>query len=144
MSTPAPAASIIPSLFVDAVEPLRTFYIEKLGFDHMMGVVGKDGQLDFCIVMRDGAMVMIGRPEDRIDGSAAKHTTRRPVDLYFYLPDVDGYHADLSKRGVAISQPLTTQWWGDRNFAVEDPYGYQLWFCQNVGEPEPPPGVTMI
>jgi hypothetical protein len=45
---------------------------------------------------------------------------------------------------VPIAAPLKTQWWGDRNFAVHDPYGYQLWFCQTVGEPEPPPGVKMI
>lgn len=144
MSTQTTPASVIPSLFVDSVEALQTFYLEKLGFEHMMGVVGKDGRLDFCIVTRDGAMVMLGRPQDRIEGTSERHATRRPLDLYFYFQDVDAYHAELQKRGVPVTEPLTTQWWGDRNFAVQDPYGYQLWFCQTVGEPEPPPGVKMI
>jgi uncharacterized glyoxalase superfamily protein PhnB len=139
VSTQAAPATIIPNLFVDSVEPLQKFYLDKLGFSHMMGIVGKDGRLDFCIVTRDGAMVMLGRPEDRIEG-----TTRRPLALYFYFQDVDAYHTELQGRGVRVTEPLTTQWWGDRNFAVEDPYGYQLWFCQTVGEPQPPPGVTMI
>ena len=57
-----PNAPVVPSFWVDSVETLRSFYLEKLGFGHMMGIVGKDGQLDFCIVFRDDAMVMIGRP----------------------------------------------------------------------------------
>lgn len=140
----APGASIIPSFWVDSVEPVRDFYIQKLGFEHMMGVVGKDGRLDFCIVTRQGAMVMMGRPEDRVEGSAEAHPTRRPVEIYIYVPDVDRFHAEVAERGVETVEPLTTQWWGDRTFAVKDPYGYQIWFCQNVGEPSPPPGVTMI
>ena len=39
--TEAPGGtSIIPSVWVDEIEPVRDFYIEKLGFSHMMGVVG--------------------------------------------------------------------------------------------------------
>lgn len=142
--TQSPASMIVPSFWVDAVEPVRQFYLEKLGFEHMMGVVGKDGLLDFCIVVREGAMIMIGRPEDRIDGTADKYPTRRPVEIYVYISDVDRYHDEVKGRGISIVEPLTTQWWGDRTFAVRDPYGYQLWFCMNVGEPAPPPGVTMI
>lgn len=144
MSPQAAPASVIPNLFVDAVEPLQKFYLEKLGFEHMMGVVGKDGLLDFCIVTRDGVMVMLGRPQDRIEGTSERHATRRPLELYFYFPDVDAYHAELQKRSVPVVEALTTQWWGDRNFAVQDPYGYRLWFCQTVGELEPPPGVKVI
>ena len=36
---------------------------------------------------------------------------------------------------------------GDRNFAVQDPYGYRLWFCQTVTEwkeVSPPPGVKVV
>lgn len=45
---------------------------------------------------------------------------------------------------MAVTEALATQWWGDRNFAVKDPYGYTLWFYQTVGAPTPPPGVTMV
>lgn len=141
----APATSpVIPSFWVDSIEPLRNFYLEKLGFGHMMGVVGKDGKLDFCIVTRDSAMIMLGRPEDRIEGTAEKYPTRRPIEIYVNVKDVDRFHAEVKERGVAIVDPLTTQWWGDRTFAVKDPYGYQLWFFQTVSEPAPPPGVKMI
>jgi len=144
MSESQSAASVVPSFWVDAVEPVRDFYLQKLGFEHMMGVIGKDGRLDFCIVTREGAMIMIGRPEDRIEGANEKYPTRRPVEIYVYVKDVDRYHDQVKGGGVDVVEPLTTQWWGDRTFAVRDPYGYQLWFCQTVGEPVPPPGVKMM
>jgi uncharacterized glyoxalase superfamily protein PhnB len=144
MSAPQRTGSVTPSFWVDAVEPLRNFYLEKLGFEHMMGVVGKDGSLDFCIVKRDGAMIMMGRPEDRIEGTGATYPTRRPIEIYLSVKDVDAYHDEVARRGVAITEPLTTQWWGDRTFAVRDTYGYQLWFYQPVGEPRPPTGVKMV
>lgn len=144
MSEQQSAPQIVPNFWVESVEPLRTFYLEKLGFEHMMGVVGKDGKLDFTIVTRDGLMVMIGRPDKRIDGSAPAYSTDRPVELYLYVRDVDALHGEVIAREVAVSDPLTTQWWGDRTFSVKDPYGYTIWFCQTVAEPAPPPGVTMI
>jgi uncharacterized glyoxalase superfamily protein PhnB len=135
---------IIPSFFVDSVETLRSFYLDRLGFGHMMGIVGKDGNFDFSIVTRDGLMIMIGRPQERIDGTAPSSGAPRPVDIYFYVRNVDDLHAEFVGRGVAIAEPLTTQWWGDRTFSVKDPYGYMIWFSQTVADVQPPAGVKMV
>jgi uncharacterized glyoxalase superfamily protein PhnB len=138
------ARQVVPNIYVDAIEEIRDFYIDRLGFAHMMGVVGKDGRLDFCIVTRAGAMVMFARPQQQIEGTARAHTTPRPLSIYFEVDDADGYHDEVKARGVTVSDPLTNQWWGDRTFAVRDPYGYQLWFYQHVGEIAPPPGITVV
>ena len=50
MNSTARPASVIPLRYVASVDSLRDFYMEQLGFDHLMGMVGKDGQLDFAIV----------------------------------------------------------------------------------------------
>lgn len=138
---------VIPQLYVESVEKARDFYIEKLGFGHMMGVVGKDGKFDFAIVKRDAAMVMFARPDTKVEGSGEKYPTKRPVELYIYVPDVDAYHESMRERQVRVVEPLKTQWWGDRNFAVEDAYGYRVWFLQTVeewGKIIPPPGVKVV
>jgi PhnB protein len=140
----ADTTPVVPNFWVDAVEPVREFYMEKLGFDHLMGIVGKDGKLDFAIVRRENAMIMMGRPQEKIDGTAERYPTKRPLEVYVYVKDIDAYHAEVVKRGVKIKDPLTTQWWGDRNFGVQDPHGYQLWFGQTVGELQPPPGVKVV
>lgn len=143
-AAPEMPSGVIPSFWVEAVEPLRDFYLEKLGFGHMMGIVGKDGKFDFGIVQRGGAMVMMGRPQSPGAGVTRGQPGTRQLDIYFYVEDVDAYHGDVRSRGVTVTEALATQWWGDRTFAVKDPYGFTLWFCQNVGAPEPPPGVTMV
>jgi len=142
MGKEAPKA-VTPMITVDSVDDLRTFYVEKLGFSHMMGVVGKDGQFDFCTVVRDGAKVMLMRPKEPVDG-ARPSTAKRPVEIYLEVSDVDALHDDVRKRGVRPTLPLETQWWGDRTFAVIDPYGYQIWFYQTVAEPKPPQGTKVV
>ncbi len=135
--------TVMPMISVDSVDALRSFYVEKLGFSHMMGVVGKDGQFDFCTVVRDGAKVMLMRPQERLDGTAPS-ATRRPVEIYLEVADVDRFHDEVKKRGVRVTLTLETQWWGDRTFAVMDTYGYQIWFYQTVAEPKPPQGTKIV
>jgi uncharacterized glyoxalase superfamily protein PhnB len=142
MSKDAPK-TVMPMISVDSVDALRKFYVEKLGFDHMMGVVGKDGQFDFCTVVRDGAKVMLMRPQEHIEG-AGPSRSKRPVEIYLEVSDVDSLHDEVRKRDVRVTLPLETQWWGDRTFAVIDPYGYQIWFYTTVAEPKPPLGTKIV
>jgi uncharacterized glyoxalase superfamily protein PhnB len=135
--------AVMPMISVDSVDALRSFYVDKLGFSHMMGVVGKDGQFDFCTVMRDGAKVMLMRPQEPQDGLKPSGT-KRPMEIYLEVADVDLLHEAVSKKGVKVTLPLETQWWGDRTFAVMDPYGYQIWFYQTVAEPKPPQGTKIV
>jgi uncharacterized glyoxalase superfamily protein PhnB len=136
-------AQLIPLIYVDSVDQARDFYIEKLGFDHQMGMLGKDGRLDFCTVTLGGAKIMFARPHENIDGAGAAKS-KRAVEIYIEVADVDAHHERLKKNKVEITNPLTDQWWGDRNFAMTDLYGYQIWFYQTVGEPKLPEGAKMI
>jgi uncharacterized glyoxalase superfamily protein PhnB len=137
MNSDARPASVIPLRFVESVDAMRSFYIDSLGFEHTMGMIGKDGQLDFAIVQRGGAMLMLSRPQDG-------RITAGPVEIYVEVEDVDVYHGELAARGVAIIQAPETQWWGDRNFSLADPAGHTIWFWKTVADMQPPPGVTMI
>ena len=59
----------------------------------------------------------------------------------FYQAVVGGHQRHSSVVATPVvraTPPLETQWWGDRTFAVMDPYGYQIWFYQTVAEPKPP------
>ena len=86
---------------------------------------------------------MLQRPPQRMEGTNAT-SSRRPVELYIGVDNVNEYHDQVKKRGVQISDPLTDQWWGDRTFTVMDPFGYHIWFYQTVGEIKPPPGAKIV
>ncbi len=134
---------VMPIITVDSVDEVHRFYTERLGFQHLMGVVGKDGGLDFVTVIHSGVRIMFSRAQEKMSGTE-RSSGKRPVEIYVEVEDVDGYHDQLKKRGIRITTPLTTQWWGDRTFTIQDPYGYQLWFYQPVAEPKPPQGAKII
>src|SRR5215467_1688329 len=128
-------AQLMAMIYVDSVEDARSFYVDKLGFAHMMGMLGKDGRLDFCTVSLSGARIMLMRPAQRMEGTNAT-SEKRPVELYLEVADVEAYHDQLKKQKIKPTTPLTDQWWGDRTFTVMDPFGYLIWFYQNVAEPK--------
>jgi uncharacterized glyoxalase superfamily protein PhnB len=132
--------SVMPIIAVESVDATRDFYVDKLGFSHVMGMVGKDGQLDFVTVVLGAARMMFSRAA----GAASRTTPKQSVEIYLAVADVEAYHATLKQKGVAITDPLTVQWWGDRTFKVLDPNGYQLWFYTNVAEPVPPQGAKLV
>ena len=136
-------AQLMPMISVDSVDQVRAFYVEKLGFSHMMGMLGKDGQLDFCTVTLGGAKVMLTRTQEKMEGTSTG-SSKRPVEIYLEVADVDGFHNEVKKKGVKITEALTDQWWGDRTFKVMDPVGYQIWFYQTVGEIKPPQGAKIV
>ena len=131
---------VMPMITVRSVDAIRSFYVDTLGFSHVMGMVGKDGQLDFCTVVMGEARIMFMRAPGESSAPAGK----QPVEIYLEVEDVDALHKRLKKNGVAITDPLTLQWWGDRTFKVLDPNGYEIWFYANVTEPTPPQGAKLV
>ena len=77
---------LIPIIAVDSVDAIRDFYVDKLGFEHVMGVIGKDGQLDFVTVVLGGARVMFTRGPQ---SEPAPRAGKRSVDLYLQVDDVE-------------------------------------------------------
>jgi uncharacterized glyoxalase superfamily protein PhnB len=83
----------------------------------------------------------------RLCASSASSTSieaKRPVEIYLEVANVDSLHDEVRARGVRVTLPLETRRWGDRTFAVMDPYGYQLWLYQTVSEPKPPQGTKIV
>jgi PhnB protein len=136
-------AQLMAMIYVDSVELARSFYVERLGFAHLMGMLGKDGQLDFCTVSLGGARIMLMRPAEDMTGTHATGE-KRQVEFYIEVADVDAYFEQLKKQKVKTTTPLAEQWWGDRTFTIQDPYGYTVWFYQNVAEPKLPAGAKVV
>lgn len=97
------AGRVMPMIVVASVDAIRNFYVDTLGFSHVMGMVGKDGQFVFCTVVMGEARIMFMRAP----GDAASPTGKQPVEIYLEVEDVDALHNRLKKKGVAISDPLT-------------------------------------
>jgi uncharacterized glyoxalase superfamily protein PhnB len=138
------SGKLIPIIAVESVDATRDFYVDKLGFSHVMGVVRKDGQLDFVTVILEGSRVMFMRSEAARAAAPRTPPDKQAVEIYMQVDDVDAYHDRLKKKSVKIADPLTVQWWGDRTFKVLDPNGYLIWFFTHVAEPKPPQGAKIV
>src|SRR5258708_39902077 len=110
-------AQLMPMISVDSVDQARAFYVDKLGFGHLMGMLGKDGQLDFCTVTLGGGKVMLTRPQARTEGNGLT-STKRPVEIYFEVDDVNAYHDRVKDKGVKVTTGLTDQRWSDPTITV--------------------------
>jgi uncharacterized glyoxalase superfamily protein PhnB len=83
-----------------------------------------------------------------------KNKSGAGVVVYLEVPDVDAFHGLVVKRGAKTVGPPTSQFYGIRDFFVQDPDGYRLMFyqpivmtsCQSCGMPlkDAVPGVTMF
>lgn len=135
--------AVMPIITVDSVDNAHDFYTGELGFTRSMGVAGQDGRFNMVTLVLGGARIMFARPQAKMDGTQPL-AGKRAVEVYLEVADVEAYHAQLKKRSVNICDPLTLQWWGDKTFKVRDPYGYEIWFYQKVGEPKPPQGVKVV
>ncbi len=62
----------------------------------------------------------------------AKHEHGVGVAVYLHVADVDRYCRALKKRRVPAVVPLKTQFYGIRDFTVEDPDGYRLVFYMPI------------
>jgi uncharacterized glyoxalase superfamily protein PhnB len=89
------AGRVMPMIVVGSVDAIRNFYVDTLGFAHVMGMVGKDGQLDFCTVVMGEARIMFMRGP----GDTPAPTGKQPVEIYLEVEDVDALHNRLTKRG---------------------------------------------
>jgi len=73
----------------------------------------------------------------------AKNKSGVGIGVYVMVPDVDDYHAKITKRGVTIVSPPKSQFYGIRELTLLDPDGFRFMFyttikmdnCQSCGMP---------
>jgi len=130
--------SVTPNLLVQDIERSTTFYRDVLGFS-VKQTVPETAPFVFVWLERDGVPVFLNDPR------AADHDypeiSRRPAGgtatMFFIVSNVDAFHATVAPQAKVI-MPLKTQFYGMREFAIEDPDGHILTFAERIAEDEKP------
>lgn len=118
-----------PVLLVRDVSRAHDYYTSALGF----GAARMWGEPPtFCIVRRDGLELMLSQvdagDEFRPNGSYGHR-----IDAYFWVHDVDAFHAELTGSGAAVTSAPEDRSYCCREFEVRDPDGHVLCFGQETG-----------
>ena len=127
-------SKLTPNLVVANVERSLAFYVDTLGFTR--GLTVPDAAPFAFGSVTSGAVEIFFN-----DAAAATKeypaSANRPIGatgtMFIEMQGVDALH-DRLKGSVKIVMPLVTQFYGLREFAIEDPDGYIITFAERVAE----------
>jgi len=150
MSTPKGHYPLAVSLTSKDMSKSVAFYRNVLGFELESVWPDADRPLWANLVL-DRQSVMLGAAMGAEQVAGCSHGTpeqvallkravedlakNRPgvgVTIYVEVPDVDAYHERVKSRGGRPLMSPTTEFYGLRDFAIDDPEGYRLNFYTNV------------
>jgi uncharacterized glyoxalase superfamily protein PhnB len=129
-------SKLTPNLVVADVERSLTFYADVLGFARGLHVPEQSpfvfasvtgGPVEIFFNLTDA--VLKDHPEwaGRTSPSAAS-------SMFIEVQGVDELYRRTAPR-AKIVMPIVTQWYGMREFGVEDPDGHIIIFAERVGQP---------
>jgi lactoylglutathione lyase len=126
---------LTPNLLVANVERSLAFYTGTLGFERGM-TVPDESPLVFASVTSGAIEIFF----NDVTAAAKEYPgfSGRPIGatgtLFIEVEGVDALHDRLKglKGSVTIVMPIVTQFYGMREFAIEDPDGYVITFAERT------------
>ena len=124
--------SVSPYLIVNGADRALDFYKKAFGATELMRFSAPVGKIGHAEVRIGDTVVMIADEHPDHDAHAPRKFGGSPVSLHLYLDDVDAVWARATAAGGKVKQPLTHQFYGDRNGALEDPIGHTWHLSSHV------------
>ena len=131
---------ISPYLYYEDVAAALAWLERAFGLRERMRIAGPDGEIAHAEVELAEGVVMMGRPGP--DYRNPKRLGGVTQSLYVYVDEVEKHFRHAKEAGAKVVQEPADQFYGDRNYAVEDPEGHLWYFAEHVREmtPEDMPG----
>jgi lactoylglutathione lyase len=125
--------SVTPNLLVQHIDRSTAFYRDVLGFE-VKQTVPDAPPFVFVWLERDGVPVFLNDPKavEKDFPEASRRPPGGTATLFFVVSEVETLHAGVAPQ-AKIVMPLKTQFYGMREFAVEDPDGHVITFAERVG-----------
>ena len=131
---PIEVDGVCPLLQVFDMPAALAFYRDTLGFAVVQSS-GPGDTFDWGLLRLGDAWLMLNTAYEAPHRPAAPDPARiaahQDTALYFGCADVDGVHAYLRERGLAVKEPVITSY-GMKQLYVRDPDGYNLCFQRPV------------
>jgi lactoylglutathione lyase len=123
---------LTPNLIVSSVENSLSFYEGILGFVRGM-TVPEQSPFVFASVT-SGPIEIFFNDRSTVSKESPQFGGRAlggGNTMFIEVSEIDAYHEQVKDR-VKIVLPIVTQWYGMREFAIEDPDGYVITFAEAV------------
>jgi len=127
--------SISPYLYYEDVAAALSFLARAFGLHERVRMAGPDGAVGHAEMEFGNGVVMMGCPGP--DYRNPKHLGGVTQSLYLYVDEVDKHFRRAVEAGAKIVSEPADQFYGDRNYAAEDPEGHLWYFAERVREMTP-------
>lgn len=126
--------SLTPNLMVEDIESTISWYERVFDAEVVATLPSDDGEYWWAQVMLGDAPLMFQEREPLSEklSPLAGADIGGSIALYIDIDDADGLHEEVAAAGVdVVKRPHDTDF-GWRQFAVQDPSGYVLWFGEQA------------
>ena len=130
-------SDVTPNLVVSNVERSMAFYRDVLGFS-VSATVPDNGPFVFAWMLRDGVNVFLNSRESVEEHAELASRPLGGTATLFIVVEADDVAAGIDALFASISprarvmMPLKDQFYGMREFGIEDPDGYVIFFAQRI------------
>ena len=124
-----------PVLFVEQIEPCVKFWTERLGFQKTVEV--PDGnRLGFVILVKGNVELMYQSysSAEKDVPAMAQIVRKGPTFLYIEVEDLEAVKAAI--KGVEVTMPERTAFYGAREIGIREPGGHYVTFAQFSAPPQ--------
>ena len=82
------------------------------------------GRIGHAEIRIGDSVVMLADEHPEVDARGPRSYGDSPVSIHLYVEDVDAVARQAIAAGAKVKRALETQFYGDRNGTLEDPFGH--------------------
>jgi PhnB protein len=122
--------SVMPYLLYEDSDAALGFLVDAFGFTEKLRLTDDGGRVNHAEVQMNDGVIMLGTPPGDFKNPAKLGGKTQSV--YVYVDDVDAHYERAKQAGAKIVREPEDQFYGDRNYGVEDPEGHEWYFGTHV------------
>ncbi len=116
--------SVTPYLIVKQAAEAIGFYERAFRAQELMRLEMPGGVIGHAEIRIGDSIVMMAEENPAMGALAPETVGGSPVNLLFYVEDVDAVFAQALSAGAIEVRPVLDQFYGDRAGTLKDPYGH--------------------
>lgn len=119
--------TITPYLALRDAASAIEYYKKAFGAEELCRLPGPSGRIGHAELKIGDSVVMLADEFPEMGSRSPQSYGGTPVSLMVYVADVDAVVTRAVAAGAKITRPVADRFYGDRNGAIEDPFGH-VWF----------------
>lgn len=120
---PADYAGVTSYLIIRDAAGAIDFYKKAFGATELMRFPGPDGKVGHAELKIAGGNIMLADESPEMGHRSVQSYGGSPVNLMFYVADVDKSFAQAIAAGGKVKSAVKDQFYGDRSGTLIDPFG---------------------